>query len=75
MKGSLTDAILAPHRYAGRGAIIGRNTFGASAPLKDLQRRFGFEAENVVRAAKEQIARGGHASKEQGSRKPQSDGR
>jgi transketolase len=51
------------------------NTFGASAPLKDLQRRFGFEAENVVRVAKEQIARGGQASKGKSSRKPQSDGR
>src|SRR5450759_2919758 len=58
-------------RYVGRGgAIIGMNTFGASAPLKDLQRRFGFEPENVVRVAKEQIARGGQASKGKSSRKP-----
>jgi transketolase len=63
-------------RYVGRGgAIIGMNTFGASAPLKDLQRRFGFEPENVVRAAKEQIARGGHAPKDRGARKRQSDRR
>ena len=34
-------------------------TFGASAPLKDLERKFGFEPEHVVRAAREQIARGG----------------
>jgi transketolase len=58
-------------RYVGRGGtIIGMNTFGASAPLKDLQRRFGFEPENVVRVAKEQIARGGQASKGKSSRKP-----
>jgi transketolase len=45
-------------RYVGHGgAVIGMHTFGASAPLKDLQRRFGFEPENVVRAAREQIAR------------------
>jgi transketolase len=50
-------------RYAGRGGvIIGMRTFGASAPLKDLQRKFGFEPEHVVRAAKEQIARDDHAA-------------
>ena len=43
--------------YVGRqGAIIGMCTFGASAPLKDLQRRFGFEPEQVVAVAKEQLA-------------------
>jgi transketolase len=43
--------------YAGNaGAIIGMHTFGASAPLKDLQRTFGFEPAHVVRAAREQIA-------------------
>jgi transketolase len=60
-------------RYVGRGgAIIGMNTFGASAPLKDLQHRFGFEPENVVRAAKEQIVRVGRRSKGRSSRKPPS---
>lgn len=54
-------------RYAGRGGvIIGMRTFGASAPLKDLQRKFGFEPEHVVRVAKEQIARAGHAAPENG---------
>jgi transketolase len=44
--------------YVGRhGAIIGMHTFGASAPLKDLQRKFGFEPDQVVAAAKAQIAR------------------
>ena len=31
-------------------------TFGASAPLKELQKKFGFTPENVVAAAKQQIA-------------------
>jgi transketolase len=44
-------------QYAGSGgAIIGMRTFGVSAPLKDLKRKFGFEPAHVVRAAKEQIA-------------------
>jgi transketolase len=30
-------------------------SFGASAPLKDLQKHFGFTVENIVAAAKEQI--------------------
>jgi len=43
-------------RYAGNyGHIIGMNTFGASAPLKELQRKFGFHPEQVVAAAKEQL--------------------
>ena len=33
------------------------STFGASAPLKDLQSKFGFTPENVVAAAKRQIGR------------------
>ncbi|MCK6556451.1 transketolase [Candidatus Binatia bacterium] len=45
-------------RYVGEsGAVIGMNTFGASAPLKELQRKFGFEPGNVVAAARAQIAR------------------
>jgi transketolase len=32
-------------------------TFGASAPLKELQRKFGFEPENVVTAALEVLGR------------------
>jgi transketolase len=44
-------------RYAGSGgAIIGMRTFGVSAPLKDLKRKFGFEPAHVMRAAREQIA-------------------
>jgi transketolase len=45
-------------RYAGStGAVIGMRTFGASAPLKELQTKFGFTPENVVEAAKAQLAR------------------
>jgi transketolase len=45
-------------RYVGcSGHVIGMNTFGASAPLKELQRKFGFEPERIVAAAKEQMGR------------------
>ena len=41
-------------RYVGlQGRIIGMETFGASARLKSLQKKFGFEPERVVLAAKE----------------------
>jgi transketolase len=33
------------------------NTFGASAPLKELQRKFGFEPDQVILAAKQQLGR------------------
>jgi transketolase len=50
-------------RYVGSsGRSIGMDTFGASAPLKELQKKFGFIPENIVAAAREQIvvgARGG----------------
>jgi transketolase len=45
-------------RYIGRsGRMIGMKTFGASAPLKELQRKFGFEPNRVVTAAKELLGR------------------
>jgi hypothetical protein len=45
-------------RYVGAaGQVIGMKTFGASAPLKELQRKFGFEPELVVAAAKELLGR------------------
>jgi transketolase len=45
-------------RYVGSsGRIIGMKTFGASAPLKELQRKFGFEPERVVEAARELLRR------------------
>jgi transketolase len=41
-------------RYVGaRGRMIGMHTFGASAPLKELQRKFGFEPERIVELARE----------------------
>jgi len=40
-------------RYARRR--IGMHTFGASAPLKELQKKFGFTPDAVVAAAKEQL--------------------
>jgi transketolase len=46
-------------RYIGkRGRMIGMKTFGASAPLKELQRKFGFIPDSIVTAAKEQVAQG-----------------
>jgi transketolase len=40
-------------RYVGaKGRVIGMHTFGASAPLKELQKKFGFEPDQVVAAAK-----------------------
>ena len=43
-------------RYVGRsGRIIGMSTFGASAPLKELQHKFGFEPDAIVSAAKAQL--------------------
>jgi transketolase len=45
-------------RYAGdHGAIIAMNSFGASAPLKELQKKFGFTADNVAKTAKDVIAK------------------
>jgi transketolase len=44
-------------RYVGTsGRVIGMKTFGASAPLKELQRKFGFEPDGVVAAAKELLS-------------------
>jgi transketolase len=42
-------------RYIGSsGAIIGMHTFGASAPMAALQKKFGFTPEAVAQAAREQ---------------------
>jgi transketolase len=44
-------------RYVGpHGQIVGMHTFGASAPLKEVQRRFGFTPERVVQAARELLS-------------------
>ncbi len=40
-------------RYIGlKGKAIGMRTFGASAPLKDVLKKFGFQTDNVVATAK-----------------------
>ena len=45
-------------RYVGaEGRVIGMTTFGASAPLKELQRKFGFEPARVTAVAKELLGR------------------
>jgi transketolase len=45
-------------RYVGAsGRMIGMHTFGASAPLKELQKKFGFEPDRVVEVAKELLGR------------------
>ena len=45
-------------RYIGpEGRMIGMHTFGASAPLAELQRQFGFEPDRVVSVAKEMLGR------------------
>jgi len=45
-------------RYVGSsGRVIGMHTFGASAPLKALQEKFGFEPERVVASAKELLGK------------------
>jgi transketolase len=45
-------------RYVGpKGKMIGMHSFGASAPLKDVLKKFGFLAENVVTAAKQVLGK------------------
>jgi transketolase len=45
-------------RYVGpAGRVIGMKTFGASAPLKELDRKFGFEPDRVVAVALELLGR------------------
>jgi transketolase len=44
-------------RYVGpQGQIVGMHTFGASAPLKEVQKKFGFTPERVAEAAKELLS-------------------
>ena len=45
-------------RFVGlTGASIGMSTFGASAPLKDLLKKFGFTVDHVVETALKQVGR------------------
>ena len=49
--------------YVGpHGRVIGMKTFGASAPLKELDRKFGFEPEHVVSVAMELLGRNRHSA-------------
>ena len=49
-------AVMGWDRYAGSsGAIIGMHSFGSSAPLKDLLKKFGFPPDKVLEAARQQI--------------------
>jgi transketolase len=51
-------SVLGWDRYVGpEGSIIGMKTFGASAPLKELQHKFGFAPDRVVAVAKELLGR------------------
>jgi transketolase len=51
-------SILGWDRYVGsKGKIIGMHTFGASAPLKELQKKFGFQPDKVVEAVKEVLGK------------------
>jgi transketolase len=52
------ESVFGWDRYTGpKGKIIGMRSFGASAPLKDLLKKFGFELENVIAAAKEVLGK------------------
>jgi len=42
-------------RYVGDGAYVGIKTFGASAPLAELQRKYGFTVDNIVAQARAQV--------------------
>ena len=45
------------HRWVGdRGAVIGVETFGASAPYKVLYEKFGLTVENIIRQARRLLA-------------------
>ena len=51
-------SVLGWDRYAGStGTMIGMRGFGASAPLADLLKKFGFSAEMVAAAARKQLGR------------------
>ena len=52
------------HRWIGpTGSVVGMKTFGASAPLKELQKKFGFTADNVVAAVKDAVKRSAHSAR------------
>jgi transketolase len=50
-------AVFGWSQYVGpSGLVVGMRRFGASAPIKDLQKKFGFTTENVVAAARKALA-------------------
>jgi transketolase len=56
-------AVMGWERYLGPGGrAIGMRTFGASAPLADLMRKFGFSPDHIVAAAEELLGRTRHAA-------------
>jgi transketolase len=63
-------AVIGWDRYAGpEGTIIGMHSFGGSAPASGLMRKFGFVADRVLQAAKDQIAK--HQFVESAGKHPQ----
>ena len=51
-------ATLGWERYIGiKGIAIGMHSFGASAPIKDLLKKFGFDSEHLVAAAKKLLGK------------------
>ncbi|HYM08003.1 MAG TPA: transketolase [Terriglobales bacterium] len=51
-------AVFGWSQYVGpSGIVIGMRRFGASAPIKDLQKKFGFTTENVVAAARKAMGK------------------
>jgi transketolase len=56
-------AVIGWDRYAGpTGTIIGMHSFGASGKIGDVLAKFGFVAEKILQAAKQQIDNNGSAS-------------
>jgi transketolase len=52
-----TGSVFGWEKYVGtEGIIIGMTTFGASAPIKDVMKKFGFTTEHVIQAAKQALA-------------------
>ena len=54
----LLAVLLGFGRLSGDGEVIAMRSFGASAPIKALEDRFGFTPEKVLEAARRQLARG-----------------
>ncbi len=51
-------AILGWSQYVGpKGYVIGMRSFGASAPLKDLQKKFGFTVDAILQKARELVGK------------------